>query len=151
MGERARIVKADSFNKAKRVVIIDDHPLIRKGLERLINTGDRFQICGEAGNAAEGMKIIGETKPDLAIVDISLPDADGIDLTGQIVKEFPSLRILILSMHDESSCATRALKAGASGYMVKQDAAEKIEIALEEVSNGRTYLSPGIAQQLSRR
>jgi DNA-binding NarL/FixJ family response regulator len=149
MAQRARRVKSKDQAQSKRVVIIDDHPLIRKGLEQLINSGDRFLVCGEAGNAAEGIDVIRQTKPDLAIVDINLPDINGIDLTRQIAGEFPSLRILILSMHDEIDVASRALKAGARGYMVKHDAAEKIELALEEVLNGRPYLSPDIARQLN--
>jgi DNA-binding NarL/FixJ family response regulator len=134
--------------RTRRVVIIDDHPLIRQGLERLINLGDRFQVCGEAGDAAVGLKIIRELKPDLAIVDISLPDTDGIALTKTIVSEFPGVRVLILSMHDDADSAQRALGAGATGYMVKNDATEKIETALEEVWNGRRYVSDSLASQV---
>ncbi len=130
------------------VVIIDDHPLIRQGLERLISAGDRFHVCGEAGDATGGMKIIRETKPDLAIVDISLPGADGVALTQNIVSEFPGIHVLILSMHDDAENARRALRAGATGYMVKNDATDKIETALEEVWNGRRYVSDSIAPQL---
>jgi DNA-binding NarL/FixJ family response regulator len=121
-----------------------------RGLERLLSTSDRFLVCGEAGNAAQAITVIRQTKPELAIVDISLPDADGIVLTKRIATEFPDLRILILSMHDDAEFAARALKAGAKGYMVKQDAVEKIAFALEEVLNGRRYLSPTIAQNLDQ-
>ena len=134
--------------RSRRLIIIDDHPLIRRGLERLISSGDRFIVCGEAGTAAEGMMLLQEFQPEVAIVDIGLPDKSGIDLTKQIVATFPQTHVLILSMHDDVDYAKRALKAGAIGYMVKNDAAEKIEAALEEVWNGRRYISDSIASQL---
>src|SRR3954463_11650955 len=132
----------------KRVVIVDDHPLIRRGLERMIHTTDRFVVCGEAGNAAEAMKVIKKVAPDLAIIDIGLPGLDGIELTRRLKGEFPRLEILILSMHEEPSYATRALSAGARGYMVKHDAVEKIHVALANVLAGERYLSPTMEAQM---
>lgn len=134
--------------RSRRLIIIDDHPLIRRGLERLISSGDRFVVCGEAGTAAEGLKLLQEVQPEVAIVDIGLPDQSGIDLTRQIVADFPQTHVLILSMHDDVSYARRAFRIGAMGYMVKNDAAEKLESALEEVWQGRRYLSDSIASQL---
>jgi DNA-binding NarL/FixJ family response regulator len=148
MGQRARVVMAAAAIRTRRVLIIDDHPLIRQGLCRLISSGHRFVVCGEAGNATDGLKLIRELQPELVIVDIGLPDQDGIDLTRQIVSAFPQSHVLILSMHDDNDYAARALKAGATGYMVKSDAAEQIEVALEEVWNGRRYLSESIARQI---
>lgn len=132
----------------KRVVIVDDHPLIRRGLERMIHSADGFTVCGEAGNASDAFKIIKSERPDLAIVDIGLPDKDGIELTRSLLVEFPRLAILILSMHDEPVYAMRALKAGARGYMVKHDAVEKIHVALKDVLAGHRYLSPAMAAQM---
>jgi DNA-binding NarL/FixJ family response regulator len=132
----------------KRVVIVDDHPLIRRGLERMIHTTDRFGVCGEAGNSADAMAVIKKEKPDLAIVDVGLPDEDGISLTRKLRKAFPRLTILILSMHEDPSYATNALRAGAHGYMVKQDAVETIHVALSSVLAGRRYLSPTMAKQM---
>jgi DNA-binding NarL/FixJ family response regulator len=128
----------------KRVVIVDDHPLIRRGLERMIHSGDGFVVCGEAGNAADGVEVVRKEKPDVAIVDIGLPGRDGIDLTRQLTREFPRLAVLILSMHEESEYAIQAIQAGARGYMVKHDAVEKIDVALQQVLTGNVYLSPGI-------
>ena len=128
----------------KRVVIVDDHPLIRRGLERMIHSGDKFIVCGEAGNADEGVSVVRKLRPDLAIVDIGLPGRDGIDLTRQLAREFPELAILVLSMHEESYYAEKAIEAGAHGYMVKHDAVEKIGIALDKVLQREFYLSPGI-------
>lgn len=133
----------------KRIVIVDDHPLFRKGLEQLINSsGDAFHICGEAGDAAEGMTVIRQLKPDLAIVDLSLPGANGIELIKNIRAEFQKMPVLILSMYDESLYALRALRAGAQGYVMKQEALENVVIAIRKVLAGRPYLSSEMSAKL---
>ena len=132
----------------KRVLLVDDHPVLRKGLVRLIDAKDGFVVCGEASNAAEAMTLIRELHPDLAIVDIGLPGTSGIELTKSIRTEFPKLPVLILSMHEEALYATRALRAGAMGYIVKQDAIDNIAAALREALDGRRYLSPVIVAQM---
>jgi len=132
----------------KRVVLVDDHPVLRTGLARLIDSKEGFVVCGEASTAIEAMALIRELKPHLAIVDIGLPGASGIELTKSIRAEFPDMPVLILSMHEDALYATRALRAGAIGYIVKQDAIDNIATALQETLNGRRYLSPGIVEQL---
>ena len=132
----------------KRILLVDDHPVLRKGLVRLIDSKDEFVVCGEASTAADAMALIRELEPHLAIVDIGLPGASGIELTKTIRAEFQKLPVLILSMHQEAFYATRALRAGAMGYIVKQDAIDNIADALREALNGRCYLSPVIAAQL---
>src|SRR5436305_13798908 len=140
---------APRAKKAKRIVIVDDHPLFRKGLEQLINsTDDALNVCGEASDAAEGMSVIRELKPDLAIVDLSLPGANGIELVKNIRAEFSKLPVLILSMHDESLYALRALRAGAEGYVMKHEAMANVIQAIREVFSGRPYLSPAMAAQV---
>jgi len=136
--------------KAKRIVIVDDHPLFRKGLEQLISSSsdNAFAICGEAGDAAEGMSVIRQLKPDLVIVDLSLPGANGIELIKNIRAEFQKLPLLILSMHDESLYALRALRAGAQGYVMKQEALENVITAIREVFAGRPYLSQDMSAKL---
>src|SRR5881296_2752136 len=133
---------------AKRIVIVDDHPLFRKGLEELIQSDDSFAVCGEAGNAAEAMDVIRKLSPELAIVDLSLPGANGIELIKNIRAEFPKLPILVLSMHDESLYALRALRAGAQGYVMKQEALENVINAIREVLAGRPYLSHDMSAKL---
>jgi len=133
---------------AKRIVIVDDHPLFRKGLEELIHSDGSFAVCGEAGNASEGIDVIRQLGPDLAIVDLSLPGANGIELIKNIRAEFPKLPILVLSMHDESLYALRALRAGAEGYVMKHEAMANVIQAIHEVFNGRPYLSPAMAAQV---
>src|SRR5437016_1908293 len=134
--------------EAKRIVIVDDHPLFRKGLEQLINSGDSFAVCGEAGNAADAMSEIRKLHPDLVIIDISLPGANGIELIKNVRAEFPKLLILVLSMHDESLYALRSLRAGAQGYAMKHEAMANVIQAIREVFNGRPYLSPAMAAQV---
>jgi DNA-binding NarL/FixJ family response regulator len=133
---------------AKRIVIVDDHPLFRKGLQELIQADDSFAICGEAGNAAEAMDVIRKLSPELAIVDLSLPGANGIELIKNIRAEFPKLPILVLSMHDESLYAVRALRAGADGYVMKHEAMANVIQAIREVFDGRPYLSPAMAAEV---
>jgi len=132
----------------KRVLLVDDHPVLRKGLVRLIDSKEEFVVCGEASTAVDAMALIRELEPDLVIVDIGLPGTSGIELTKTIRAEFQKLPVLILSMHEEALYATRALRAGAMGYIVKQDAIDNIAAALREALNGRRYLSPVIAAQL---
>src|SRR5437868_7452643 len=134
--------------EVKRIVIVDDHPLFRKGLEQLIHSEDGFAVCGEANNAPEAMDVIRKLNPDLAIVDLSLPGANGIELIKNIRAEFAKLPILILSMHDESLYALRALRAGAQGYVMKQEALEKIIEAIRDVLAGRPFLSSEMSAKL---
>jgi DNA-binding NarL/FixJ family response regulator len=135
-------------HNAKRVLLVDDHPVLRKGLVRLIDSRHEFRVCGEASTAQDAMALIRKLGPDLIIVDIGLPGISGIELTKTIRAEFPKLPVLILSMHEEALYATRALRAGAMGYIVKQDAIDNIAPALRAALNGRRYLSPVIAAQL---
>jgi DNA-binding NarL/FixJ family response regulator len=132
----------------RRIVIVDDHPLFRKGLEQLINSNKGLAVCGEAANSAEALSVAREIKPDLMIVDLSLPGAHGLELIKNIRAEFPKLPILVLSMHDESLYALRALRAGAQGYVMKQEALENVIRALHEIFAGRPYLSPAMSSEV---
>src|SRR6266404_2413671 len=134
----------------KRILLVDDHPVLRKGLVRLIDSKDEFVVCGEASTAADAMALIRELEPHLAIVDIGLPGARGIELTKTIRAEFQKLPVLILSMHQEAFYAKRALRAGAMGYIVRQDAIDNNADAFREQLNGLYHLSPLIAAQLQR-
>jgi len=129
-------------------MIVDDHPLFRKGLTELINSDDEFMVCGEAANAAEAMDVIRRVAPDLAIVDVSLPGANGIELIKNIRAEFAKLPILVLSMHDESLYALRSLRAGAQGYVMKQEALANVLTAIQQVFDGRPYLSAAMSAKL---
>src|SRR5436305_13859198 len=135
----------------KSIVIVDDHPLFRKGLQELIQSDGAFAVSGEAGDAAEAIGVVRKLNPDLMIVDLSLPGANCIELIKNIRAEFPKLPILVLSMHDESLYALRALRAGAEGYVMKHEAMANVIQAIREVFNGRPYLSPAMAAQVITR
>lgn len=131
-----------------RIVVVDDHPLFRHGLIQLLNSDDGFSVCGEASSAGEGMDVIRKVNPHLVIADLGLKGTNGIELTKMIVAEFPKIPVLILSMHDESLYAVRSLRAGARGYVTKQEALGSVLESVREVMDGRTYLSPKMASQV---
>jgi DNA-binding NarL/FixJ family response regulator len=134
--------------KKKSVFIVDDHPLLRKGLALLINREPDLAVCGEAEEAQSAMKGISENKPDIMIVDISLNGPDGLDLLKNIRALYPDLPVLILSMHDESIYAERALRARANGYIMKQEATEKVLVAVRCILSGEIYLSERMSRKL---
>jgi len=121
----------------KRIVLIDDHLVMRQGLERLLNAGREFVVCEEASNAAEGMEMVREMRPDAVIVDVGLPGPDGIELTKQLRNEFPHLVVLILSAHEEPEYAVRAMLAGAMGYVVKNEGIDALRTALRNALIGK--------------
>ncbi|MDY0354544.1 MAG: response regulator transcription factor [Sedimentisphaerales bacterium] len=131
-----------------RIVIVDDHPIVRQGLAQLIDQEDDLHICGQAEDAHEAMRAIRELNPDLVIVDISLRTTSGIDLIKDIKTQFPALPVLTLSMHDEALYAERALRAGARGYIMKQEAPEEVVAAIRRVLAGTTYVSQGMAAKM---
>jgi DNA-binding NarL/FixJ family response regulator len=134
--------------KKKTVFIVDDHPLLRQGLALLINREQDLTVCGEAAEAQTAMKEIAAQKPDILIADISLNGPDGLDLLKNLRGLYPSLPVLILSMHDESIYAERALRARANGYIMKQEATEKVLVAVRRILGGQIYLSDRMANKL---
>jgi DNA-binding NarL/FixJ family response regulator len=132
----------------KRVFIVDDHPLLRQGLALMINREVDLMVCGEAEEAQAASKAIAAHKPDILIVDISLNGPDGLDLLKNIRVHYPDLPVLILSMHDETIYAERALRARANGYIMKQEATEKVLIAVRRILAGEIYLSDRMASKL---
>jgi DNA-binding NarL/FixJ family response regulator len=131
-----------------RIVVVDDHPLFRHGLVQLLNSDDGFSVCGEASSAPEALSLVRKLKPDMAILDLGLKGPGGLELTKSIRAEFPRMPVLILSMHDEPTYAVRSLRAGANGYVTKQDALGSVLIAVREVTDGRVYLSPSMASEV---
>jgi DNA-binding NarL/FixJ family response regulator len=133
----------------KRIVLIDDHLLVRQGLERLLNAGDEFVVCEEAGDATEGMQTVREMRPDAVIVDIGLPGGpDGIELTERLLTEFHGLVILILSAHEEPEYARRAAQAGAMGYVLKSEAVETLCIALRNAFKGKRTFRDEVLKEI---
>jgi DNA-binding NarL/FixJ family response regulator len=125
----------------RRVFVVDDHPIVRHGLELLINREADLAVCGEAGDADEALKEILSRKPDVVLVDIALGATSGISLTENIRRLDKELPVLVLSMHEETSYAERAVAAGANGYVMKQEAPETVIDAIREVLGGGFYLS----------
>jgi DNA-binding NarL/FixJ family response regulator len=132
----------------KRVLVVDDHPLLRQGLAMLINQQQDMQVCGEAEEAHLAMQCIAQQNPDIVILDISLKGPDGLDLLKSIRALQPDLPVLILSMHDEAIYAERALRARANGYIMKQEATEKVLVALRRILNGDVYLSDNMSSRM---
>lgn len=131
-----------------RVFIIDDHPLLREGLKQLIAGEPNLLVCGEAEGPKMILTLLKESAPDVALLDISLSGVSGIDLLEQIKRHLPQLKVLILSLHDETVFVKRALMAGASGYLLKDEAPEKAVLAIQTVSEGHLYLSESVARRL---
>jgi len=135
----------------KKILIVDDHPLFREGLKFLIARYPRFEIVGEAGNGREGLRMSQKLKPDLILMDLSLPDKSGIDITRDILSHLPQTRVIILSMHSKIDHVTESFGAGASGYIVKESAAEKLIQGLEAVSRGEFYLDSSLSSKVVER
>jgi DNA-binding NarL/FixJ family response regulator len=140
-----------SKNKISRVLIVDDHPAVREALALRIGVQRDLEVCGEAADVAEALCLLTETKPDAAVVDISLKHGDGIDLIKRIKERNKQVRILVWSMHSDSLYAARALRAGALGYINKDQATDKIVEALHRILEGKVWLSETIAERLIQR
>jgi len=136
------------WQKKKRILVVDDHPIVRQGLSMLINRNEDLLVCGHAADASEAMEAVRVLKPDMVIVDISLKDANGIELIKEIKAYDGALPVLTLSMHDESLYAERSLRAGAKGYIMKQEGTEKLISAIRAVLAGELYISDRLAGRL---
>jgi DNA-binding NarL/FixJ family response regulator len=135
----------EGSTRKTRIFIVDDHPIVREGLALMMNREPDMVVCGEAEEAASALQALPVAKPDFLIVDISLSGPDGLDLLKSIRLRFPNLPVLILSMHDESIYAERALRAGANGYIMKQEATEKVLVAVRQILRDKVYVSDRIA------
>jgi DNA-binding NarL/FixJ family response regulator len=132
----------------KQLLVVDDHPLYRHGLARLLSEDGSFKVCGEAETAQTALESMRRLQPDGAIVDISLPGTNGIELIKLMLAEEPKLPILVVSMHDESVYALRALRAGARGYVMKDETLSQLVDALHRVMDGGIYVSPRFSERL---
>jgi DNA-binding NarL/FixJ family response regulator len=136
---------------AIRILIVDDHPLVRQGLIGLLSAERDFEVCGEASGAADARQLAARIKPDVAIIDLSLKDGNGIELTKELHSQYSKLKMLVLTMHDESLFAERALRAGAVGYVNKHEASRTIIQAVRTVLEGKLYLSQRMTEQMVQR
>lgn len=131
-----------------RILIVDDHPILRKGLAMVINQEPDLLVVGEAEDAQAALKMIDDVHPDLAVVDLSLPGIDGIELIKTMKLKHRDLPSLVVSMHDEAIYAERALRAGARGYIMKQEAVEKVLVAIRRVIKGEIFVSDKITTKM---
>jgi DNA-binding NarL/FixJ family response regulator len=133
---------------AIRIILADDHLLVLAGIRSLVESLDGVKIVAQASNGREAVALAQEHKPDLMIMDISMKELNGIEATGQIKSEVPDTRVLILSMHTTEDFVRRAIKAGASGYLVKDSAPLELKMAIESIMRGEVYLSPRVSKHL---
>src|SRR5213592_799963 len=124
-----------------RVLLVDDHPILRRGLAQLINQEADMAVCGEAEDAPKAFEAVSTLQPDVMVADISLKGGNGIELIKNVKARYPELPILVLSMHDESLYAERALRAGSLGYIMKEEATEQVLVAIRRVLKGEIFLS----------
>jgi DNA-binding NarL/FixJ family response regulator len=134
--------------KPTRVLVVDDHPVVRLGIRQMIATEPSLMVCGEADTTEGALQACRTSEVDLAIVDLSLGNASGLELIKMLHEEHPTMPILVLSMHDESLFAQRALRAGARGYLQKQEAIDGLLQAIRHVLSGKVYVSESVAQQV---
>ncbi len=135
----------------KKVLIVEDHPIMRSGLAQLIGQESDLMVCGDAEDAHEALEAIEKLEPDIAVVDISLKDSSGIDLIKDIKIRWPKLAVLVLSMHDESFYAERALRAGAMGYVAKAEVSAKVIAGIRQVLSGGVYVSEKISSRMLKK
>jgi len=132
-----------------RIVIADDHAIVREGLKRIVSSIADMEVAGEAGNGTEVMQRVRELAFDVLVLDLSMPGRSGMELIKLVRGEKPQLRILVLSMHQESQYAVRAIKNGASGYLTKESAPGQLEQAIRKVASGGAFISAEVAEQLA--
>ena len=137
--------------KKLQVLIVDDHPITRHGLKALVNQQPNVEVGAEAESAAQAMEMLDQFKPDLAIIDVSLRTTNGIELTKDLKARLPGLPILVVSMNDEATYAERALRAGAMGYVMKQEAGDKVALAIQHLLRGELFLSKRMKEKLLHR
>ncbi len=132
-----------------RVMLVDDHAVVRMGFRLLLEGATDLKVAAEANSGEEAVRTFPEVKPDVVVMDISMPGIGGLEAIDRILAREPQARILVLSAHEDSMHARRVLKAGAVGYLTKRSAAEALIDAIRQVAQGKTYLEPSIAQQLA--
>lgn len=135
----------------KRIIIVDDHPLFREGIKAIIARNNRYEIVGETGSGREGLQLVKKLHPELVLVDISLPDQNGIELVRDILHVAPSTRIMIVSIHSKLDYIVRSFQAGAAGYLVKEAAPEKLLEGMDCVIKGDYYMDTAVSHKVVKK
>lgn len=141
----------NSFHKPVRVVLADDHTLVRAGMRALLEKFSGVEVVGEAGDGREVLKLVRQQRPTVVLMDISMPGLNGLEATARLAREFPDVRVIIISMHNNEEYYWRALKAGAAGYLLKKAASVELETALHRVVRGEICLSREISARLLKK
>jgi DNA-binding NarL/FixJ family response regulator len=134
--------------KSIRVLLADDHTLVRAGIRGLLQGLEGLDVVGEAEDGHEALRLAGELRPDVVLLDVGMPGLNGLEVAGRVAALDPAIRILILSMHTSEEYVLRALRAGCAGYLVKRSAVSELEVAVRAVARGETYLSPAVSKQV---
>lgn len=137
------------MEERKSILIVDDHPLFREGLKSIISRAENYEVVGEAGSALEGLALAEKRKPRMIIIDLSLPDKSGISLTREVKRKLPDILAIIVSMHSKIDYIAEAFQAGASGYVVKDSASDKLIAALKAVSRGEHYIDSSLSTEIA--
>ena len=136
--------------KPVRILLADDHTLVRAGIRALLEKLPGMEVVGEAGDGREVLNLVGTRRPDVVLMDIAMPGLNGLEAAARLAKEFPDVRVIILSMHHDEEYVWRALKSGAAGYLLKKAATAELATALERVARGEIYLSQEISARLPK-
>jgi DNA-binding NarL/FixJ family response regulator len=131
-----------------RIVLADDHPIVLAGLRNLITTQDDFELVGDACNGMAALRLVRETRPDIAVVDVSMPELNGILLARRLGEEMPGIRVMVLTLHEDRAYLKQALEAGVRGYVLKRSAAENLVHAIRAIVAGGLYVDPAIANRV---
>lgn len=142
---------SDSASQKFRVLVVDDHPIVREGISAVINRERDLEVVGQAGGLAEAMRLHRELKPDIVVADVSLTDGNGLELVKEMIAQDSQAKVLVQSMHEESLYAERSLRAGARGYINKEESATQLVNAIRHVLHGRVYLSTRMTDRLLNR
>jgi DNA-binding NarL/FixJ family response regulator len=133
-----------------RVLLSDDHSFMRRGLRTILEATDRYQVCGEAADGLETLKLASQLAPDILIMDISMPPPNGLEVAAKLRDSLPKTKILLITMHDSEEMLRAAAEAGASGYLLKSDAEELLLAALRRLEENRPFVSPAFSRDLAR-
>jgi two-component system response regulator NreC len=134
---------------ALRILLADDHTVVRQGLRKVLEERPEWQVVAEAGDGREAVRLVEQFKPDVAVLDVAMPLLNGIEATRQITRRTPQTKVLVLSMHSDEAYVTQMLKAGATGYLLKDSADVDLLQAVEAVSQGKSFFSPAVARLMS--
>lgn len=140
---------SETLSRKSRVFVVDDHPLVREGLANHINAQDDLIVCGEAEDSAQAIAGMVKTTPDVALIDISLQNESGLELVKDLAAQFPKVALIVLSMHDETLYAERALRAGARGYVMKREATKNVLTSIHRVLEGGVFVSERVASRIA--